>query len=262
MAEWRQKMCRRSLFRDSPLVALLALLWSLGLAPVLQAQNQLSLGELQAGQLALNLSVTEQQQVEQDTLNAYLVFGVQGRDKTALQNEVNAAMSKALDLLRAYPAINARTSHYQVYVVQSGRPTRTDVSDPVFRAQQGVNLEGTDSATLLDLTGQLQEAGFALNGLHYSLSADAHERVAGELLAVALTKLQVRADGAAITLGKKRADLVEVSMDGSPNFMQMRQRGGMETMAMAADAAFSAPVAEPGETTISVSVSARAVLSP
>jgi len=255
-------MCKRSKFLNRPLVALLSLLWFLGLAPVLQAQNQLNLGELQTGQLVLNLSVTEQQQVEQDTLNAYLVFMVQGRNKTALQDEVNAAMQKALALLRDYPSINSSTSYYQVYVVQNARPTRTDVTDPVIRAQQGVNLVSTDSATVLELTGQLQAAGFVLNSLHYSLSADAHERIAGELLAVALTKLQVRADGAAITLGKKRADLVEVSMDGSPNFMQMRQRGGMESFAMAADAGFNAPVAEPGETTISVSVSARAVLSP
>lgn len=254
--ENRQRILNR------PLAVLLTLMWCLGLAPVLQAQNQLSLGELQTGQLALNLSITEQQQVEQDTLNAFLVFMAQGRDQTALQDEVNAAMQKALALLRANPSVNSRTTHYQVYVVPNPRPTRADLSDPVFRAQQGVNLDGTDSAALLELTGQLQAAGFALNGLHYSLSADAHERIAGELLAVALTKLQVRADGAAVTLGKKRADLVEVSMDGSPNFMMMRQRAGMESMSMAADAAFSAPVAEPGETTISVSVSARAVLSP
>src|SRR5688500_14022935 len=45
------------------------------------AQNQFSLGELQPGQLVLNLSATEQQDVAQDTLNASLMFSTQGRDK-------------------------------------------------------------------------------------------------------------------------------------------------------------------------------------
>jgi predicted secreted protein len=82
------------------------------------------------------------------------------------------------------------------------------------------------------------------------------------LLQGALGKLQSRAQDAALALGKGSADLVEVSMDGSPNFMAPQYR--MTPMAMSAEMAvdYAAPVAEPGETTISVSVSARAVLSP
>src|SRR5687768_1297370 len=81
-----------------------------------QAQNQFSLGELQPGQLVLNLSATEQQDVAQDTLNASLMFSTQGRDKTAIQNEVNTAMRKALDILEDSTGIEYNTSQYQVYV--------------------------------------------------------------------------------------------------------------------------------------------------
>lgn len=242
--------------------SLLTLVLGLLLSGPVPAQNQLSLGQLQSGQLALNLSLTEQANVDQDTLHASLQYVAQGRDRRALQDEVNRAMQTALERVRAHAGIDASSGHYQVYIVQTGRPTRTDIENPVYRAQQGLQLSTRDSATLLELLGELQAGGLTMNGLYYSLSDEEHERVAGQLLQAALAKLQGRAEDAASALGKGKAELVEVSIDGSPNFMAPQYR--MSAMPMAAEAAmdYAAPVAEPGETTISVSVSARAILSP
>jgi predicted secreted protein len=239
-----------------------ALLAALMSQPLL-AQNQLNLGQLDAGQLVLNLSLTEQAQVDQDTLNASLQYVTQGRDRRALQEEVNRVMQAALEQVRKVTAVEAETTSYHVQIVQSGRPTRADIANPVFRAQQGLQLTSVDSAALLELLGSLQADGLTLNGLYYSLSAAAHERVAAELLHTALTKLQSRAADAASVLGKGSAALVEVSMDGTPNFMEARMYA-MPVRAMAADSAadYAPPTAEPGQTTVSVSVSARAVLSP
>lgn len=232
------------------------------LSAPLHAQNQLNLGQLETGQLVLNLSLTEQAQVDQDTLNVSLQYVAQGRDRRALQDEVNRAMQAALEEVRKVAGIEVQTSHYHVQIVQSGRPSRADTENPVFRAQQGLQLKSSDSAALLELLGALQAGGLTVDGMYYSLSPAAHERVAAELLHAALTKLQSRAEDAAEVLGKGGAALVEVSMDGSPNFMEARMR--MPMMAMAADSAvdFAAPVAEPGQSTVTVNVSARAVLSP
>ncbi len=254
---WNLPMQARHLF------SLAALLLPLSLQSLpAQAQNQLSLGQLQAGQLALNLSLTEQTQADQDTLNASLQYVTQGRDRRELQDEVNRVMQTALERISKVDSVESSTTFYHVQIVQAGRPSRSDIENPVYRAQQGVQLESKDSAALLELLGALQADGLTLNGLHYSLSEEAYERIAGELLQAALTKLQGRAEDAATALGKSKTDLVEVSMDGSPNFMAPQYR--MAPMAMSAEAAmdYAAPVAEPGETTISVSVSARAVLSP
>jgi len=140
---------------------LAGLLCLLGAAPLSQAQNQLSLGELQSGQLALNLSLTEQRQVDQDTLNASLQYVAQGRDRRALQNEVNEAMADVLELLRESDGIQFNTGFYQVHIVQAGRPGRADVESPVYRAQQNVQLESKDSTLMLEVTGKLQELGLA-----------------------------------------------------------------------------------------------------
>ena len=121
-------------------------------------------------------------------------------------------------------------------------------------------MSGLDSVALLESVAQLQGMGLTLTSLNYSLSPERYEETSAQLLQEALTKLQNRALSAALALGKSAAELVEVSMDGSPNFGGMRERGAV--FAMAADSSMNTPVADPGQTNVSVSVSARAVISP
>lgn len=223
------------------------------------AQNQLSLGELQPGQLALNLSASEQQDVAQDTLNAVLEFASQGRDKVELQDLVNKSMQQALDLLKTTEGINYQTTTYQVYIIQN-EPGRFNVNNPVWRAQQSVQLDSLDSAKLLDIIGQLQAMGLTVSNLYYSLSNEQYEKVVAELTGKVLQTLQARADAAADALNKSKADLVEVSLDGNSNFIAYRR--GAYDMAVSAEASVAPPVADPGETQVTVNVSARAILSP
>ena len=231
------------------------------LFPVAHAQNQLSLGELQPGQLVLNLSATEQQDVAQDTLNASLMFSTQGKDKAALQNEVNTTMRKALDLLEAATGIEYNTAQYQVYMFDPAQPSRRDINNPTWRAQQEVQINSLDSSAMLDLVGQLQENGLVIISLYYSLSAAKYEEISGTLMLAALKKLQDRANTAAGALSMSEANLVEVSLDGSPNFAY-GERFNVGVARAVDSAAMAPPVADPGETQVSLTVSARAVLSP
>jgi len=236
------------------------LLGLLSPVPAALAQNQLSLGELQPGQLALNLSASEQQDVAQDTLNAVLEFASQGRDKVELQDQVNKSMQQALELLKTTEGINYQTTTYQVYIIQND-PGRFNVNNPVWRAQQSVQLDSLDSARLLDVIGQLQGMGLTVSNLFYSLSTEQYEKVAAELTGKVLQTLQARANAAADALNKSKAELVEVSLDGNSNFIAYR-RGAYDMAAMSAEAAVAPPVADPGETQVTVNVSARAILSP
>ena len=150
------------------------------------------------------------------------------------------------------------TTQYQGYVVDAGRPSRTDVENPVWRAQQEVALTSLDSDALLEVMGKLQAAGLVVTSQYYSLSPERYEEVAASLMQDALAKLQARANEAAQGLGKRSAELIEVSLDGSPNFA-FRERAVMMSMDAAA---MVPPVAVPGETQVSMTVSARALLSP
>lgn len=249
-----------------PIVLLNRTLRSLGFAvfafsgTAALAQNEFALGTRQPGQILLNLSATEQRDVDQDTLNASLQYSAQGRDRSALQDEVNTAMRKALDVLDDANGVEYSTTQYQVYVIEAGRPSRTDVENPVWRAQQEVALTSLDSDALLEVMGQLQSAGLVVTSQYYSPSSERYEEVASDLMQGALAKLQSRANEAAAGLGKREAELVEVTLDGSPNFAYREQLGGVAYRV--ADAAIAQPVAGPGKTQVTMTVSARAVLSP
>ena len=238
---------------------LLLLLAASAAGPAL-AQNNFDLDDLEDGQLVLNLNASEQVEVDQDTLNASLQFMVQGRDSVDIQSQVNAAMQQAVALLEESEGVEYSISRYSVYPVQVGRPTRNDIDNPVWRAQQSVQLTGTDSTALLARAGELQKAGFTMGNLYYSLSTARYEELSDSLLVAVLAKLQGKADLAADALGKSSAEIIELSINGSQPFFAARAM----PMQMAMDSAesFSMPVAEPGKSQVSLNVSARVLVSP
>lgn len=226
-------------------------------APV-AAQNNFDLDVLDQGEVMLNLSANEQTEVEQDTLHAHLYYSAQGRDRVALQDEVNRRMAEALEVLEA-SEVEYSTQQYRVYQVQPGRPTRGDVDNPLWRAQQSVQLTSMDSTAVLDLVAELQALGLTMGGLNYSLSRERHEEVADSLMEAALARLQSRAEAAATALGKSTVEIVEVTMNnnfGGGYFRSSNASLAMEAMDVAT------PVAEPGLTTVTFNVSARAILIP
>ena len=234
-------------------------LWCLMTPSLLLAQNQLDLGSLQPGQLVLNLGATEQQEVSQDTLNATVEFSAQGRNQTTLQNEVNAAIAKALAAAKSVETVNVQTGYYQVYQVQND-PGVFSADNPVWRAQQSLQLDSLQAPALLALIGDLQAQGLTVSNLWYSLSTARYEEVSAALTTKVLQTLQQRAESAGKALGKPVAALVEVSLDGNANVPVLREAYALARGAM--DMKMTTPSAEPGESTVSVSVSARAILSP
>lgn len=233
---------------------LLSLLMVMTCSSPLLAQNQFNLNELQTGQLVLNLSATEQLSVDQDTLNVYMQYSAQGRNTSALQNEVNEAMREALKILEATDNIEYSTQQYHVYNMQ-GRNNQ----NPTWRAQQSIQMSSINAEALLVVTARLQQLGLTVNSMNYSLSSEKYEEVSDSLMNAALQKLQARANEAASTLNKATAALVEVSLNGGNNQLF---RGAMASMAMDSMESMAVPVAEPGTTKVSLTVSARALLSP
>ncbi len=223
------------------------------------AQNDFNLATLNPGEILVNLTANEQTQVEQDTLHAQLNYITQGRDRAALQDEVNRVMAEALELL-AGSDIEYATQGYQVYPAQTGRPTRGGEDITSWRAQQGVSLTSQDSAAALDLVAELQELGLSMGGLYYSLSPGRQEEVADSLMDAALNKVRNRAQAAAAAMGKRDTEIIEITMNSSNNGFFGGRAAAMSMSAVAMDVA--TPVAEPGLTTVMFNVSARVILLP
>lgn len=223
------------------------------------AQNTFELDDLDDGEVLLNLNATEQMTVEQDTLNINMQYATQGRDSVAVQNEVNKALREAGKILEETDNIDYSIQQYHVYMLSDGQ-RRKDLDNPVWRAQQGLQMTSSNSAALLVVTARLQEAGLTISNMRYSLSNEKYEEVADSLLEKALEKLQARAERVAKALKKDDAELVEVSINDHQNVFGGRV---MRAEAMVSDsAAMNVPVADPGESQVSLTVTARALLSP
>lgn len=207
------------------------------------------------GHTLLNLSASERMTLPQDLLMASLRIESKSADPKKVQNEINTAMDKALAMAKKVANVKVSTGGYQVYERYVDKTTK------VWQGQQTIQLESKDSAALLDIAGKIQESGFVMSGLNYTLSPEKAEEVQDDLMVKALAKLQAKADKIAKALGKSGYALTDINIDGSGPVMPMYKSARME-MAMSADAGMAAPVAEAGETDVSLSVSARVLLKP
>ena len=221
------------------------------------------------GQTVLNISASERQTVQQDLLIASVRYETEGPDSAALQNKINTLMAKALEASKKYKEVQVATDHYYVYPYDPNQQPHPDPEERiknhekkpiVWRGSQGLQMKSKNSADLLKLLGELQEMGMQANNLSYTLSPESFETVRDGLMESALVKLREKAERAAKALGKSEAELVEVSVDTAyPNYpMPMMARAEMAGQAM--DAKFAAPTASPGDSEITLTVSARAVL--
>lgn len=223
------------------------------------AQNNFNLEALNLGEIMVNLNANEQAEVEQDTLNVQMNYITQGRDRVALQDEVNRVMAQALELLEE-GEVEYATQGYQVYPDQSGRPARGGTGITSWRAQQGVSLTSQDSDAVLSLMAELQGIGLSVGNMYYSLSPERQEEVADGLMDATLAKLRNRAQAAAVSMGKREAEIIEITMNSNNTGGYFGRASSMALTTVGAEMA--TPVAEPGMTTVIFNVSARVILVP
>lgn len=218
-------------------------------------------------QTLISLSATERTKLKQDTLTASLKYELEGGSANEIQDKINTAMAKALESARGIEGATVSTGSYFVYMFD-----RADTIDPrtgkpmaskkLWRGSQSMTIEGKDATAILNAVGKIQELGLTMDNLNYNLSPEAAEAVRDDLMTKALAKIRTRADLAAKALGKSSVDIQQVTVDGaSQPYPQPRMYMKAE-MAMASDAGVAAPVAEAGESDITLTVTARILLKP
>lgn len=213
---------------------------------------------------AVTLSASSQKKVVQDLLVASLRVEIEDKDAAKVQNDINKAMKAAVDLAKADASIKVNTGSYYVYSYDPN-PSPKQLSSAelkkrsVWKGSQTIELQSKDAQKILELVAKVQDMGFAMNNLSYTLSPELAEAQKDQLLVEAIKKIQDKAQLVAKTLGKAGYDLSELNIDGSympqpTPMMAMARDGGMEKATMAA------PVAEPSEADVTLSVTAKVVL--
>lgn len=235
------------------------ILTALALLPLsVHAQEEPNVLTLPAGEALLHISATEQQDVAQDLLVSTLRIEVEDADSSVVQDKINKAMKAALDEVAKAEDVKAQTLQYNIY-----KTTVPRTKEQVWRGSQSIEVKSTNAESVLRVTDTLQDLQFLSNGLNYTLSPAKAADIQDSMMEAALEKLQARADRAAKALGKSSATLVEVNVSGGhlPSPVSMYRGVHMEMAAMkSADVA--PPVASAGETTLDLTVSAKALLKP
>jgi len=198
----------------------------------------------------LHLSETAQRDVPRDRLRVDLAAEATDADATKVQAEINRRMNAAIARIKAQPDVALETNGYSVY------QDRPDKGPARWQGSQSISLNAADFAKLLTLVGNLQQDGLVVRGLAPELSRAARQSVEDELTETALTRLRQRAERIAATFGAKISRFRRVTV-GNAAVPPVPMRA----MAVAAAPVMQAPVAEPGEAPVSVSVEADIALA-
>jgi uncharacterized protein len=201
----------------------------------------------------LRLAETAERTVKRDRLRVDLRAEASGPDARRVQAEINKRMSAALERARAVASVKPETRGYAVW---EERPQNAPAR---WRGSQILSLTGRDPGELLALAGELQGDGLAMSGMSYEVAPETARGLQDDLTNEALVRLKQRAEAIAASLDLTVVRFREVRVGnvdgGRPPPMPM-QRMRAEAAAM------PAPVGEPGDATVQVTVDADVVLTP
>lgn len=235
-------------------------------APAL-ADERADIGLPPQGHTLVNLSATESRNLKQDLLVASLRIEEKNKESLPIQKKINETMTKAIAIAKKYDTLKVETGSYSLYEYhepiideKDGKVVRHDKQ---WRGAQTLTIRSVDSESVLKAAGEIQALGLVMSNLQYTLSPEVEEKEKDAMLVAALKKLQDKAGVIAKTLGKGGYELADVNVDqGYAQPPVMYARAAKMEMAMASADAMPAPVAEAGESTVTLSVNARVLLTP
>ncbi len=196
----------------------------------------------------LHLSQTAERKVMRDLLRVELRAEESGADPLALQAAVNHRMAAALDRAHQVQGVAVETGSYAVDEEQPpNAPSR-------WRASQSLILTGTAADVLLKLAGTLQSDGLLMSSMAYEVSPETVRGAEEDLTSEALAGLAQRASSI--------ADRVHLSVLRYRDLRVGNAETGAQPTPRFAAMAMAAPVAQPGEAVIRVTVSADLLLGP
>jgi uncharacterized protein len=205
----------------------------------------------------LNLSVTETTQVAQDLLSARLTMVSEADNSKDAQNKLNQIMENAVKIAKSVPEVDFATENYYAY--QNNPTPDQKNTKTTYKVSQSIVLKSIDAEKILKLSGDLQNMGLLMQGLSYSASGKQIETVTDELISKALAKLQNRANFIAKSLNKSEANLVEINLLSNNYAPPMPLARGVMA-ATTTTGGTTPPVAEPGKTEVSLTISAKVAM--
>ncbi len=224
------------------------------------------------GSTALTLSAEARRTVAQDRVTAVLNVEGTGKSVQEAQRKVNEKMQQARGLYSKVQGLKVTTGSYNTWKNYPPEPAPKPNGQPAWspaereakafwQANQQLNIDGANRDDILKLVGNLQQAGFGVNGINFYLSREASDALRDELTTEALKNIKTRAGSMARALGMNKVRFVRIDTNGfNPQPMPYALMARSAKVEMAGDA-MPEPVAQGGESDVQVSVTAEVRLS-
>jgi len=197
----------------------------------------------------LHLSQTAERSMVRDLLRIDLRVEETGPDALTVQTAINRRMAAALDRAHQVQGVQVETGTYSV------GEERPQTGPSHWRGTQSLILRSKAADAALKLAGALQSSGLLMSSMAYETSPETVRGAEEDLTAEALAALDRRAASIAehmhlAVLGYRDLHVGNAGTEGRP------------VPRFAAAAMAAAPVAEPGEATIRLTIEAELLLSP
>lgn len=199
----------------------------------------------------VHLSVSVQEEVDNDTLLAVLSAREEGEHLPALADAVNRTVKQAIEQSKQVPAVEVRTLAYQT------QPRYQKQRLIGWQVRQAIELKSGDIEALSRLLGGLQKT-MAIDSLDYAVSPARRDAMEQTLISRAIEQFKQRAEHVTRQLGRKEFRLVEMDINTQGQAVPPRAMRGLSVMS---ESAVTAPVVEPGRQTLKVTVNATIELT-
>ena len=192
----------------------------------------------------VNLQSQAEQEVPNDQMTAILATEHEGKEATAIAEQVNEDMQWALDIIGKYPFAAGRTTNYQTY------PVYNKQNIIGWRARQEVEIKSTNIKGLSELIGKLQDK-LQVKQMYFSPTDETRKKYEDQLIEEALEGFKNR-----VAIVKKHMDnmdhrIINININTGGYHPPVPYERGvmMKTMEMNA-----APAVEAGTSKITVTI--------
>jgi predicted secreted protein len=211
----------------------------------------------------INLKSFAEKRVQQDLLIGQLRFEHENKSASVLQEKLNEMIKSALKKSKKYDSVLVTTENYSVYkaqvIIDKSKKIPQKEIEYIWKGNAGLKLESEDKKALLKFAGSLQNMGFAMNSLNYSISRDKYEAIKDDLTEVAILKLQRKAKKISKLFNHDEYLFSDIFIDNNSYHPSKGQQVFLSRKSNT-EADFTSPIAEPGMEFVRLNIRAKIFL--
>jgi len=199
----------------------------------------------------VNFSITETQNVPNDSITMQFNRVAEGVSAQAVANEINVKMQAAIKALKPFPDIIVKTTQYNI------QPVYTKQVISHWRGQQSLVLTLANKPGLVKVLASIQPY-LAYQSMKFGVSDELQHQMLGQLTDKAISQFRDKASRIAHNFNAPSFKILETHIN-TPNSVMPRAMYARADVAMMSSK-MAAPVVEAGQSQVTVTISGTILL--